>query len=128
VVAGALGLAVAAPGVGRFLAGADPGPGQRVRAQRTLSAQLPQGATVYGTYAPTLLFDTRARTVAPWLPAGANVDDPVGRLGVTHVLVGGPDDPTGQVPAFRDRAGMTPLARVAWNRQELVLYRVAPAR
>jgi hypothetical protein len=127
MVAGVLGVAVAAPGVGRFLAGAEPGPGQRVRDQRALAARLPGGATVYGTYAPTLLFDTRARTVAPWLPADANVDDPVRRLGVTHVLVGGPDDPTGQVPAFRDRAAMTPLARVAWAGQELVLYRVAPA-
>ncbi|HEX6675954.1 MAG TPA: hypothetical protein VF486_13100 [Actinomycetes bacterium] len=127
VVAGALGVAVAAPGAGRFLAGADPGPGQRVRAERALAARLPQGAVVYGAYAPTLLFDTRARTVSPWLPAGANVDDPVGRLGVTHVLVGGQDDPTGQVPALRARAGTTPLARVAWNGQELVLYRVAPA-
>jgi 4-amino-4-deoxy-L-arabinose transferase-like glycosyltransferase len=127
VVAGALGVAVAAPGAGRFLADADPGPGQRVRAQRVLSAQLPPGSVVYGTYAPTLLFDTGARTLAPWLPARANVDDPVGRLGVTHVLVGGPDDPTGQVPAFRDRAAMTPLARVTWDGQELVLYRVAPA-
>jgi 4-amino-4-deoxy-L-arabinose transferase-like glycosyltransferase len=128
VVAGALAVAVAAPGVGRFLAGADPGPGQRVRAQRALSARLPERATVYGAYAPTLLFDTRVRTVSPWLPAGANVDDPVGRLGVTHVLVGGPGDPTGQVPAFRDRAAMSPLARVSWDGQELTLYRVAPAR
>jgi 4-amino-4-deoxy-L-arabinose transferase-like glycosyltransferase len=126
VVAGALGVAVATPGAGRFLAGADPGPGQRVRAERALAAPLPRGAVVFGAYAPTLLFDTRARTVSPWLPADANVDDPVGRLGVTHVLVGGPGDPTGQVPAFRARAGMTPLARVAWNGQELVLYRVAP--
>jgi hypothetical protein len=126
-LAGALGVAVAAPGVGRFLAGADPGQGQRVRDQRALAAQLSEGATVYGTYAPTLLFDTRARTVAPWLPAEANVDDPVGRFGVTDVLVGGVDDPTGRVPAFRDRAAMTPLARVTWAGQELVLYRVRPA-
>ena len=127
VVAGALGVAVAAPGVGRFLADADQGAGQRVRAERALAARLPEGATVYGAYAPTLLFDTRVRTVSPWLPAEANVDDPVGRLGVTHVLVGGPGDPTGQVPAFRDRAAMTPLAQVTWDGQELVLYRVAPA-
>src|SRR6266545_3210368 len=65
--------------------------------------------------------------VTPWLPAAANTDDPVGRLGVTHVLVGGPGDPTGQVPAFRDHAAMTPLARVTWAGQELVLYQVAPA-
>lgn len=127
VVAGVLGVAVAAPGVGRFLAGSDPGPGQRVLDQRTLAARLPERATVYGAYAPTLLFDTRVRTVAPWLPARANVDDPVRRLGVTHVLVGGPGDPTGQVAAFRDRAAMTPVARVTWAGQELVLYRVAPA-
>jgi 4-amino-4-deoxy-L-arabinose transferase-like glycosyltransferase len=127
VVAGVLGVAVAAPGVGRFLAGADPGAGLRVRDQRALAARLPQRATVYGAYAPTLLFDTRVRTVTPWLPAAANTDDPVGRLGVTHVLVGGPGDPTGQVPAFRDHAAMTPLARVTWAGQELVLYQVAPA-
>ena len=127
VVAGVLGVAVAAPGVGRFLAGADPGAGQRVRDQRALAARLPQRATVYGAYAPTLLFDTGVRTVTPWLPAAANTDDPVGRLGVTHVLVGGPGDPTGQVPAFRDLAAMSPVARVTWAGQELVLYRVAPA-
>jgi hypothetical protein len=125
VAAAALGLVVAAPGVGRFLAGNDPGPGQRVAAQRTLAAHLGDDATVYGAYAPTLLFDTGVRTVTPWLPARANTDDPVGRLGVTHVLLGPPPhDPTGEVPAFTDRAAMARLAEVTWAGQELVLYRI----
>ena len=126
VVAAVLGVAVAAPGIGRFLAAADPGPGQRVAAEQTLAARVGDGV-VYGAYAPTLLFDTRARTVAPWPPAHANTDDPVGRFGVTHVLVAERGDPTGEVPAFRDRAGMTRVAEVTWAGQELELYRIRTA-
>jgi hypothetical protein len=126
VVAAVLGVAVAAPGVGRFLAGSEEGPGQRVAAERALAARVGDGV-VYGAYAPTLLFDTRVRTVTPWLPAGANTEDPVGRFGVTHVLVAERGDPTGDVPAFRDRAGMRLLAEVRWGGQELELYRIGAA-
>jgi hypothetical protein len=126
VAAVVLGAAVAGPGVARFLAGSDPGARQRARDQRALAALVPAGATVYGTYAPTLLFDTRLRLVAPWPPAGANVADPVGRLGVTHVLAGGPGDPTLQVPAFRDGGGLVRLVRVPWAGRQLWLYQVRP--
>jgi hypothetical protein len=126
LVAAVLGVAVAAPGVGRFVAGSDPGAGQRVAAERALAARVGGGA-VYGAYAPTLLFDTRVRTVTPWLPARANTDDPVGRFGVTHVLVAERGDPTGDVPAFRDRAGLAREAEVRWGGQELALYRIEAA-
>jgi hypothetical protein len=125
VVAALLGLAVAAPGVGRFLAGADPGPGQRVAAERTLAARVDDRDVVYGAYAPTLLFDTRVRTVTPWLPARANTDDPVGRFGVTHVLVAERGDPTGEVLAVRDRGAL--VAAVTWAGQVLELYRIRAA-
>jgi len=92
-----------------------------------LAAALPGDAVVFGAYAPTLLFDTRVGTLTPWPNADANVRDPVGRFGVTHVLAGGAADPTGQVPAFRDHQGMTALARVRWGAEELTLYRLAAA-
>jgi hypothetical protein len=125
-VAVVLGLAVAGPGVARFLAGSDPGADQRARGQRALAAALPAGATVYGAYAPTLLFDTRLRLVTPWPAAGANVRDPVGRLGVTHALAGGPGDPTLAVPALRAGARLVPLAQVRWAARELWLYEIQP--
>lgn len=125
VVAALLGLAVAAPGVGRFLAGADPGPGHRVAAERALAARVDDRDVVYGAYAPTLLFDTGVRTVTPWLPARANTDDPVGRFGVTHVLVAERGDPTGEVPAVRDRGAL--LAVVTWAGQAPELYRIRAA-
>lgn len=126
VVAVLLGLAVAGPGVARFLAGSDPGADQRARDQRVLAALLPAGATVYGAYAPTLLFDTPLRLVTPWPPAGANVRDPVGRLGVTHVLAGWPGDPTREVPALPAGARLAPLTPVPWAGQAVWLYEVRP--
>ncbi|HEV8649276.1 MAG TPA: hypothetical protein VG276_07695 [Actinomycetes bacterium] len=126
VVVVVLGVAVAGPGVARFLAGSDPGADQRARDQQMLAALLPAGATVYGAYAPTLLFDTRLRLVTPWPPAGANVRDPVGRLGVTHVLSGGPGDPTREVPALRGGARLVPLTQVPWAGQMVWLYEVRP--
>jgi hypothetical protein len=121
----ALALLVAVPGTVTYLAGAVGSGHQREADQRVLAAHLPAGATVYGTYSPTLLFDTRVRLLTPWLPADANVADPVRRFGVTDVLLGGRSDPTGEVADFRDRRGMTLLARVPWNGEQLSLYRVA---
>jgi hypothetical protein len=123
----ALGLAVAVPGVVTYLDGALDSGRVREADQRRLAAAVPDDAVVYGAYAPTLLFDTRLATLTPWPSAGANVDDPVGRLGVTHVLVGnGPADPTGQVPTIVEPGPITPLARVPWGGQELALFALAP--
>jgi len=119
----ALGLAVAVPGVAVYLDGALAAGRAREQDQRALAAALPADAVVYGAYAPTLLFDTRMTTLTPWPAAGANVDDPVGRLGVTHVLVGpGPADPTGQVASLAGHGGAAALARVPWGPGEVVLY------
>jgi 4-amino-4-deoxy-L-arabinose transferase-like glycosyltransferase len=120
----ALALAVAAPGAARYLGAALGAGEQRERDQRVLAGALLPGAVVLGAYAPTLLFDTRAATLTPWPPADANVRDPVGRLGVTHLLVGGPADPTGGL--FPERRGLRLLARVRWGREEVDLYRLAP--
>jgi hypothetical protein len=125
-----LALAVAVPGTARYLAAAAGSGHQRERDQRTLAAALPPRAVVFGAYAPTLLFDTRARLISTWPPAGANVDDPVGRFGVSHVLAAGPADPadpTTQVPAFRDLDGRRPLARVEWGGRTVSLYEVGAA-
>ena len=127
-VAVLLGLAVAGPGVGRFLDGSDPAADQRALGQRTLAARIPAGATVYGAYAPTLLFDTRLRLVAPWPSAGANVRDPVGRLAVTYVLAGGPGDPTLEAPDLRAGVRLVPLARVPWAGREVWLYEIGQVR
>jgi hypothetical protein len=122
-----LGLAVAVPGVVTYLGGALASGRVREADQRRLAAAVADDAVVYGAYAPTLLFDTRLATLTPWPSAGANVNDPVGRLGVTHVLVGnGPADPTGQVPTIVEQGPITVLARVPWGGQELALYALAP--
>jgi hypothetical protein len=123
LIAVALGLAVAVPGVAVYLDGALGSGRSREQGQRTLAAVLPAEAVVYGAYAPTLLFDTRLTTLTPWPAADANVRDPVGRLGVTHVLVGpGPADPTGQVASLAGHGGGAALARVPWGVGEVVLY------
>jgi 4-amino-4-deoxy-L-arabinose transferase-like glycosyltransferase len=128
LVAVVLGLAVAVPGVVGFLDGALGSGRSRELGQRVLAASLPEDAVVYGAYAPTLLFDTRLAALTPWPAADANVRDPVGRLGVTHVLVGSPPaDPTGRVPTLTERGAISMLARVRWGPQELVLYGL-PAR
>ena len=122
-----LGLAVAVPGVATYLDGALRSGRAREADQRVLAAAVSDDAVVYGAYAPTLLFDTRLATLTPWPSADANVRDPVGRLGVTHVLVGnGPADPTGQVPTIVEQGAITLLARVPWGGQELALYALAP--
>jgi hypothetical protein len=129
-VAVVLALAVAVPGTARYLAAAAASGHLRERDQRTLAAALPARAVVFGAYAPTLLFDTRARLIGTWPPAGANVDDPVDRFGVSHVLAAGqtdPADPTAQVPAFRDLDGRRPLARVEWGARTISLYEVGAA-
>jgi hypothetical protein len=119
----ALGLAVAVPGVVVYLDGALGSGRSRELGQRVLAASLPEDAVVYGAYAPTLLFDTGMAALTPWPSADANVRDPVGRLGVTHVLVGGaPADPTGRVPTLTEHGAISMLARVRWGPQELVLY------
>jgi 4-amino-4-deoxy-L-arabinose transferase-like glycosyltransferase len=119
----ALGLAVAVPGVAVYLDGARGSGRSREQDQRVLAAALPTDAVVYGAYAPTMLFDTRMAALTPWPAAGANVRDPVGRLGVTHVLAGpGPADPTGQVATLAGRGASSTLARVRWGPGELVLY------
>ena len=120
----ALGLAVAVPGVVTYLDGALASGRMREQGQRALAAALPADAVVYGAYAPTLLFDTRLTTLTPWPAAGANVRDPVGRLGVTHVLVGpGPADPTGRLATVASSdGGAAAVARVRWGPGEVVLY------
>jgi hypothetical protein len=128
VAAVALAVAVAAPGTGRYLSSALGGGHQRERDQRVLAGRLPANAVVFGAYAPTLLFDTRARLISTWPAADANVDDPVGRFGVSHVLATVPadaSDPTTDVPAFRDLGGPLLVARVEWGGRTIGLYRLA---
>jgi hypothetical protein len=127
-VAVALALVVCVPGAVRYLSAATASGHLRQRDQRVLAAALPARAVVFGAYAPTLLFDTSARLISTWPPAGANVDDPVRRFGVSHVLAAAPadaSDPTIQVPAFRDLDGTRPLVRVEWGGQTIGLYGVA---
>ncbi len=127
-VAVALALVVCVPGAVRYLSAATASGHLRQRDQRVLAAALPARAVVFGAYAPTLLFDTSVRLISTWPPAGANVDDPVRRFGVSHVLAAAPadaSDPTIQVPAFRDLDGTRPLVRVEWGGQTIGLYGVA---
>jgi 4-amino-4-deoxy-L-arabinose transferase-like glycosyltransferase len=117
VLAAALALAVAVPGAAAFTAQAASGGRTLTADQRTLGALVGDDAVVYGSYGPTMLFGTRARLVTPWAPAGANVDDPVGRFGVTPVLTDGRDQAMTLVPP-----GLAPLAAVRWGPHELLLY------
>jgi hypothetical protein len=123
-VAVALGLVVAVPGAARYLADAADSGRQRERDQRTLAAALPDDAVVFGAYAPTLLFDTRAELLTLWPSAGANRDDPVARFGATHVLaaaVGDRTDPTLTVPALRPLRYVVGGPRVRWGPHTLQL-------
>jgi hypothetical protein len=118
-----LGVAVALPGVLQYLDGARASGRLREQGQRALASSLPSDAVVFGAYAPTLLFDTRLTTLTPWPTADANVRDPVGRFGVTHVLVGtGPGDPTATVAGLTARPTRPRLARIPWGNGELFLY------
>jgi hypothetical protein len=118
-----LGVAVALPGVLQYLDGARASGRLREQGQRALATTLPSGAVVYGTYAPTLLFDTRLTTLTPWPTADANVRDPVGRFGVTHVLAStGPGDPTATVAGLTASRTRPRLARIPWGNGELFLY------
>jgi hypothetical protein len=118
-VALVLGLAVAVPGAAAAAVKAAQGGDLLARDQATLAAALPVHAVVYGAYGPTMLFGTDARLVTPWAPAGANVDDPVRRFGVTHVLTDGGDVAAGY-------AAGPPLATVRWGPHTLRLYEIAP--
>jgi 4-amino-4-deoxy-L-arabinose transferase-like glycosyltransferase len=118
-----LGVAVALPGVAVYLDGAMASGRSREQGQRTLAATLPGDAVVFGAYAPTLLFDTRLTALTPWPTADANVRDPVGRFGVTHLLVGDlPADPTAQVAGLTARRARPRLARIPWGGGEVFLY------
>jgi hypothetical protein len=120
----ALGLVVAVPGAARYLGDAADSGRQRERDQRTLAAALPDDAVVFGAYAPTLLFDTRAELLTLWPSAGANRDDPVARFGATHVLaaaVGDRTDPTLTVPALRPLRHTAGGPRVRWGPHTLRL-------
>jgi 4-amino-4-deoxy-L-arabinose transferase-like glycosyltransferase len=117
VVAAALALAVTVPGAAAFAAQAASGGRTLAAGQRTLGPLVGDDAVVYGGYGPTLLLGTRARLVTPWAPAGANVGDPVGRFGVTHVLTDGRDQAMTLVPP-----GLAPVAAVTWGPHELLLY------
>jgi len=118
----------ALPGVVAYLDGAMASGRSREQGQRVLATSLPEEAVVYGAYAPTLLFDTRLTTLTPWPSAGANVGDPIGRLGVTHLLVGPvPSDPTSRVLALPGAGRTSSLARVRWGPGELFLYDVPGA-
>ena len=119
----ALGVAVALPGVVVYLDGAMGSGRSREQGQRTLAATLPQDAVVFGAYAPTLLFDTSLTALTPWPSADANVRDPVGRLGVTHLLVGAqPADPTGRVAGRTLQQARPRLAHIPWGGGQLLLY------
>jgi Dolichyl-phosphate-mannose-protein mannosyltransferase len=123
--AAALVLALAGPGVDRYLSAALSSGGERERDQRVLAAALPARASVYGAYAPTLLFDTRAELVSLWPTADANVNDPIERFGINYVLAGGDvTDPTTHVPELRQLRGMSMVAKVRWGQVVLRLYRL----
>jgi hypothetical protein len=116
-MAAALALAVAVPGATAFAAQAATGGHTLAADQRVLAAAVGEGDVVYGAYGPTLLFGTKARLVTPWAPADANVRDPVGRFGVTHVLTDRHDQAMTVVPP-----GLDPVATVRWGPHELWLY------
>jgi 4-amino-4-deoxy-L-arabinose transferase-like glycosyltransferase len=122
-VAVVLGAAVALPGAVQYLEDARASGRLREQGQRALASSLPRDAVVYGAYAPTMLFDTRLTTLTPWPTADANVRDPVGRFGVTHVLAGaGPADPTATVASLTAGPARQRLARIPWGGGELSLY------
>jgi hypothetical protein len=120
-----VGLAVAVPGAARYLSAAMASGDQRQRDQRVLAAALPEEAVVFGAYAPTLLFDTRAELLTLWPSARANSDDPVDRFGVTHVLAAAPEDtsdPTLRLPALARLRHTPGIVSVRWDDHTLQLH------
>jgi hypothetical protein len=120
-----VGLAVAVPGAARYLSAAMASGDQRQRDQRVLAAALPEEAVVFGAYAPTLLFDTRAELLTLWPSAGANSRDPVGRFGATHVLAAAPEDtsdPTLRLPALARLRHTPGIVSVRWDDHTLQLH------
>ena len=69
-----------------------------------------------------MLFDTQLVTRTPWPTADANVRDPVGRLGVTHVLVGCPPTRPARCRPWPAAGPARPWPGVRWGSGELVLY------
>jgi hypothetical protein len=124
LVAAVLAAAVAAPGVASHVRSASAAGDQLSAGQRQLAAAVPDGAVVFGSYGPTMLFETGSKLVTPWAPAGANVDDPVGRFGVTHVLSDGSDLAVTRAVTPDLVHDAEPVARVAWGPHALVLYRL----
>ena len=123
----ALAVTVALPGTAQYLHDAAASGHQRERGQRTLAAVLPEVAVVYGAYAPTLLFDTRAELLTLWPSAGANTDDPVGRFGVTHVLAataGDLTDPTLRVAGLQPLQQADGVIQVPWGHHTLHLHEI----
>jgi 4-amino-4-deoxy-L-arabinose transferase-like glycosyltransferase len=126
-----LALTLALPGTAKYLRDAAASGNQREHGQRALAAALPEGAVVYGAYAPTLLFDTRAELLTLWPSAGANVGDPVGRFGITHVLAAPPgdiSDPTLRVAELRPLRHAEGLLQVPWDQHTLHLHELPPPR
>jgi 4-amino-4-deoxy-L-arabinose transferase-like glycosyltransferase len=126
-----LALTVALPGTAQYLHDAAASGRQRQHGQQALAAALPDGAVVYGAYAPTMLFDTRAELLTLWPSAGANTDDPVGRFGVTHVLAataGDPTDPTLRVAELKRFQQADGVLQVPWDQHTLHLHELTPAR
>lgn len=125
----ALALALALPGTAQYLHDAAASGHQREHGQRTLAAALPEGAVVYGAYAPTMLFDTRAELLTLWPSAGANTGDPVGRFGVTHVLAataGDLTDPTLRVAGLQPLQQADGIIQVPWGHHTLHPHKIPP--
>jgi 4-amino-4-deoxy-L-arabinose transferase-like glycosyltransferase len=58
-----------------------------VSVSRQLGATLPPGSVIAGIYAPILALENRHRALAIWNRYGNWEGDPLGRFGVTHVVV-----------------------------------------
>lgn len=57
-----------------------------ITATRDLDQILPENAVVAGSWAPPLMIESRKRAIA--VTDWANIDDPINRFGVTHIVLG----------------------------------------
>ncbi|MGQ9678036.1 MAG: ArnT family glycosyltransferase [bacterium] len=93
-----------------------------ISSAQELNRLLPENAVLAGSWAPPLMIESRKKTVA--VTDWANIDDPINRFGVTHLILGENEVDNllqGKIPP-EIRAQMKPLRQYRIRGQLLTLY------
>lgn len=93
-----------------------------ISSARDLDQILPENAVVAGSWAPPLMIESRKRAIA--ITDWANINDPINRFGVTHIIIG--ENEVDQLlwnkipPPIKER--MKPLRQYRIRGQLLTVY------